>query len=242
MRLMSEFNEASDADPADGDIGFIALEIQTISFRLTHEPLGREELCREILSILQKHGWDNFVLVGQSYGTIISAHMLHDHIIAPKISALVLFDPVAFLLHLPQVAYNFTRRLPQKANEHQLYFFASTDIGIAHTLARHTFWSECILWKEELGNRRATVILGAKDIVVASDAVGRYMTRPLGIRAVDDDRGDEWRTLDWTGEGIDVLWFPDNDHGEVIDTNRERRYLINAIMMYCKAGGQAILK
>ncbi|KAI4213121.1 MAG: hypothetical protein LQ351_004275 [Letrouitia transgressa] len=241
MRLMSEFDHAS-----RGTVGFIALEIMEISFRLTHPALRRAELCAEILAILEHHGWSRFVLIGQSFGTIISAQMLHDPAIAPRIDSLILFDPVTFLLHLTEMAYNFTRRKPRSANEWQLYYFASTDLGIAHTLARCTFWSENILWKEELGSRRCTVILGARDIVVAAEEIGRYLTREPGVRAIDDSRSRgssaSWKTRRWTGKGVDVLWFEENDHGEIIDTKAGRQVLINVAMEYSKADGAVAIK
>jgi hypothetical protein len=38
---------------------------------------------------------------------VISAHLLQNETVAPKIGPILLVDPVAFLLHLPDVAYNF---------------------------------------------------------------------------------------------------------------------------------------
>ncbi|KAK0958704.1 hypothetical protein LTR54_018501, partial [Friedmanniomyces endolithicus] len=49
------------------------------------------------------------------------------------------------------------------------------DPGVAHSLARTFFWSECILWKEELEGRRVTVSLAERDLIVNTDAVKRYL-------------------------------------------------------------------
>ncbi|MCJ1379405.1 hypothetical protein MMC17_002506 [Xylographa soralifera] len=233
---MKEFNEASDAESEDGTIGFIALEIMPISFRLTHAFQERQEMCDEILTILKYEKWTRFVLMSQSYGTIISTYMLHDPRIAPRIGPIIHLDPVTWLLHLPEVAYNFTRRIPREANEHQLYYFACTDIGVAHTLARHFFWAENILWKEEVGNRKMTVFLGAKDIVVNTEAVGSYLTREDGVQAIDDHRDSQsWKTRKWSGEGIDVVWLPECDHGEVVDHKEHRKQVLDVVMDYCRA-------
>jgi hypothetical protein len=86
------------------------------------------------------------------------------------------------------MTYNFTRRPPQSASEHQLYYFASTDIGAAHTLARKFSWPDNILWKEDLKGRRWTVMLSELDIIVAADAIGSYLTWPDGVKALADDR------------------------------------------------------
>ena len=50
----------------DGEVGIIAVEILPVSFRITHSALGKEEMCRQMHSILIHHGFDNFVLVAHS--------------------------------------------------------------------------------------------------------------------------------------------------------------------------------
>jgi len=54
-------------DDEDGDIGIIALEILPVSFRITGAALSREDMCRQIQTILLRHGFEKFVLVGHSY-------------------------------------------------------------------------------------------------------------------------------------------------------------------------------
>jgi hypothetical protein len=41
------------------------------------------------------------------YGSVVSTHLLHTPHIAAKIGPIILIDPVTFLLHLPDVAFNF---------------------------------------------------------------------------------------------------------------------------------------
>jgi hypothetical protein len=48
----------------------------------------------------------NYVL---SYGSVIATHLLHTPYIAQKLGPILFVDPVSFLLHLPDVAYNFVR-------------------------------------------------------------------------------------------------------------------------------------
>ena len=64
VNLLSELNTT--ADP-DGDLGIIAIEIMPVSFRLGGVALGKQEMCQEIWTILQTHGWTKFVLVSHSY-------------------------------------------------------------------------------------------------------------------------------------------------------------------------------
>jgi pimeloyl-ACP methyl ester carboxylesterase len=134
-------------------------------------------MCTEIDQIVSQHFPNQkFILVSHSYGTVVSTHLLNTPSIADRIGPVVLIDPVSILLHLPDVAYNFTRRQPVRANEHQLYYFASMDMGVSHTLARHFFWNENVLWKKDIGDRKVTVSLGGRDLIVNTEAVGRYLT------------------------------------------------------------------
>ena len=50
----------------DTDVGIIAIEILPVSFRITHSALGREDMVRQIQSVLLHHGFEKFVLVTHS--------------------------------------------------------------------------------------------------------------------------------------------------------------------------------
>ncbi|KAI5923995.1 hypothetical protein F4810DRAFT_157726 [Camillea tinctor] len=218
---LTEINPNS--SKTDGQIGIIAVEILPISFRLTSTPLSKGEFLDQVTIILAAHGWDNFVLASHSYGTALATHMLQSSTLSPRIDSALLIDPVSILLHLPDVAYNFTRRQPRRANEWQLWYFATMDPGVAHCLGRHFFWKDNIAWKEDLvqvvgkssvdgsvgsGNRtghrqrrRVAVCLSERDLIVDTVAVARYL-------AGSDDwmasAGEGW------GEGIPGSSKPDD--------------------------------
>ena len=212
----------------DPEVGIIALEILPISSRITHSALDKEAMCAEINAILEFHGWEKIVLAAHSYGTVISTHLLQTRETNAKIGPILLTDPIVFLLHLPDVAYNFTRRKPRHANEHQLYYFASKDLGIAHTLARHFFWSQNILWKEDIAGRNVTVSLGGRDIIVNTSAVAKYITDGT------DDEYPNWEDATWTGSGMEMIWFPQCDHAQVFDDRRTRQKLVDIVVGYSK--------
>ncbi|KAI1451830.1 hypothetical protein F4805DRAFT_449882 [Annulohypoxylon moriforme] len=198
-----------------GQIGIIAIENLPISFRLTGEPLRRSDFLRQIATILDAHGWDKFVLVSHSYGSVLATHMLRSEELADRIASAVLIDPVTILLHLPDVAYNFTRRRPREANEWQLWYFASMDPGVAHCLGRHFFWKDNIVWKEELVGaargssvervgggdqgvratarplRKVAVCLAERDLIVDTLMVAQYLSTD----------GDGWVALSQTDGG-----------------------------------------
>lgn len=49
------------------------------------------------------------------------------------------------------------------------------DPGVAHTLGRRFFWNENVLWKQDLGTRKVTACLAGRDLIVDTEAVGRYL-------------------------------------------------------------------
>ena len=226
--LYSYSSFLADLKKNNADVGIIALEIMPISFRITNPVLEKAEMCRQISLILEAHGWDKFVLVSHSYGSVITTHMLQTPSLANKIGPVLFIDPVAFLLHLPDVAYNFTARSPRGANEHQLYYFASKDMMVSHALTRHFFWSENILWKEDLQGRAVTVSLGGRDLIVDTETVGRYLS---GVDLVSEDVS--WKERPWSTEDLNVLWFPQCDHAQVFEKKKYREQLVDAVHGYC---------
>ena len=264
VSLLASINK-SQLSSSDGQIGIIAIELMPISFHLTAEMPTQATLCAEITRILESHGWHNYVLAAHSYSTVIAANLLKNSptptssrpssstslFPLPRIASTLLVDPVVFLLHLPDVAYNFTRRRPRRANEHQLYYFAATDPCVANTLARHFFWAENVLWKEDLAGRKVTVVLAGKDLIVDTKSVGRYLGEEEEgyerFLMTEDDRDgmngsaeagrrttpeDAWMEKGWRGEGLDILWFPRCDHASVFEREATYGRLVRALRAY----------
>jgi pimeloyl-ACP methyl ester carboxylesterase len=225
---LADINKDDVLGPDDGEIGIIALEIMPISFRITNPILAKEELCRQVNLILEAHGWDKVVLASHSYGSVITTHLLHTSSpVKSKIGPLLFVDPVTFLLHLPDVCYNFTARTPRRANEHQLHYFACTDMMVSHTLARHFFWADNILWKEDLRGRDATVCLAGRDLIVDTETLGKYLA---GIDMRSEDSS--WKDKDWLGMGVETMYFPTCDHAQVFERKDERRKLGSVVRSY----------
>lgn len=250
--FLCEINEGL---PRDEEIGVIALEILPISFRLSPAPLSSSELCKEISTILEHHGYSQVVLAAHSYGSVIATHLLSSPHSKDKIADLLLIDPVSILLHLPDVAYNFVRRKPHTAAEWQLWYFASMDMGVARALGRHFFWSENVVWKEDLGldHRRVTVSLAGRDLIVDTEAVGRYLATGESKSGeetdVEDDHSDQnaddarrqlaaegWKHRHWHGKGLEMLWFEHLDHAQVFDKAVTRARLVNVLRTYSDVG------
>lgn len=250
-------------EDCQGGIGVLAVEILPVSFRLTRAPLSRLELLEELKVILDAHGWDKFVLTSHSYGSVLVTHMLRSEDLGPRVDSVVLVDPVSIMLHLPDVAYNFTRRRPRRANEWQLWYFACTDPGVAYALGRHFFWKENIVWKEELlgvdrvgaydrttapghKRRRVAVCLAGRDLIVDTFAVAQYLAGdeewlpPRGADAAlarHASQAENHTTKHGylTQDGIEILWFDDLDHQQVYEQKKTRDKICDVVRRYCRA-------
>jgi hypothetical protein len=133
---------------------------------------------------------------------------------------MVIIDPISILLHHPDVAYNMMIRQPKSAQEWQLWYFASKDAGVAHTLARRFFWFENILWREDIKDRRATVFLSERDLLVNTPEVRNYLLMPEAKRK----KG----SLDEAGK-VTVVWCQNLDHGQVFETKKWRGRLLDEV-------------
>jgi pimeloyl-ACP methyl ester carboxylesterase len=241
--------------PKDEKIGIIALEILPVSFRLTGAPLSQAEFISEITLILEEHGWDQFAVVGHSYGTVLAAHMVKSPSLNPRIKSLMLIDPVCILLHLPDVAVNFTRRKPTRANEYLLWYFASMDPGVAHCLGRHFFWKDNIAWKEELleivgeqviepRSRKVVVCLAERDLIVDTRTVQQYLVngkdwtsasnglqQSNSINATSSSFSEHGRD----NNSIEVIWFGGLDHAQVFDKKETTAQIIDLTRLCCES-------
>ncbi|KAH7317492.1 hypothetical protein B0J17DRAFT_622110 [Rhizoctonia solani] len=159
------------------DAPIIVPELLSISGRITRPPLSLHEFQSALEAIFQKHKVSQYNLAAHSYGTGLASILIRSTSL-PKPDSATLLDPIPILLHLPSVARNFLYREPQRANEHEIYYFACTDMGVAHALARHFFWTETVLWKEDLDSlgKRVAIVLSGEDIIVDSPAVWTYLT------------------------------------------------------------------
>ncbi|KAJ5749504.1 hypothetical protein N7533_006532 [Penicillium manginii] len=230
----------------EGEVGIIALEIMPVSFRITHPALEKDVMLCEIMEIMRYHGWSRFVLVSHSYGSIIAAHLLKSDRFTQFIGPTVFIDPISFLLHLPDVAYNFIARRPVRANEYQLWYFASKDVGVAHTLARRFCWIDNIIWKEDLGiksernqeqGRNVTVVLSGKDLIVDAETVALYlMGSSSEARTSEKEVTQAWKNRSWIGHGLELLWYEHLDHAQVFDSEDTRRPIIRTISVYSERG------
>ncbi|KAB8360569.1 hypothetical protein FH972_024309 [Carpinus fangiana] len=228
--------------PADDQIGIIAIEILPVSFRLVAPVLRKNEFVKHILAILAHHRFSHYVLASHSYGSVITTHLLKNPASAPAVAAVVLIDPVSIMLHMPAVAYNFMYRRPRGANEWQLYYFASTDPCVAHTLGRSFFWSENILWKQDVVGKPLTVALAGQDLIVDTRCVAGYLTDGVW-RGGYGDLGSSHAVgavETWEQRDTKILWSDNLDHAQVLDVKGNRSVLVAEVLRRSKDGAVAV--
>ncbi|RBQ72496.1 hypothetical protein FVER14953_01775 [Fusarium verticillioides] len=226
VNFLAELNATGSAD---GDVGIIAVEILSVSSRITGPAMLKEEMCEEIHRILSSHGWGNCVLVSHSYGSVVAAQLLRDPKISASIGPVVFIDPVSFLLHLPDVAYNFICRRPSETKEHLLSYFGSKDIGIAHTLFRRFFWADNLLWKEDLQDRPTAVVLASRDSIIDAKSIRAYL---VGSKYWAQSPKREPGVVERDSK-LDVIWFGGLDHGQALDHKTTRLRLVETVQALC---------
>ncbi|KAF2163373.1 hypothetical protein M409DRAFT_26410 [Zasmidium cellare ATCC 36951] len=256
VTFLNELHRALNAGASEDDqVGIVAIEVLQISSRITTSIPRRVEFVSQLTNIINHHfGTGRFVLASHSYGSVMSTHVMNDPHLSPRISATLLIDPVSILLHMPDVAYNFTVRPPVRANEWQLWYFASKDPQIAHTLGRYFFWSENVLWRDQIDhlmvnhNMRLTASLGSDDLIVKTNAVRAYLAErdlpdPVLVEDVTGHKQMHLRThmsrnpeksKRWRGSGLEVLWWDGYDHAAVFDIRQDRAKLVEVLVEYVK--------
>lgn len=208
---------------SDKNVGMIVVEVLPISMRIL--PLKRPDwkpqtFCDSLYDILRAHDIDQFTLVGHSYGTFLSAHILREPNLEPRVSSIVLIDPIPFLLFHPFLVSNVVYRVPGpcRANEWMIWYFTSRDISAAVLLQRHFFWSSGVLWRDDnvFKNRRTLVLLAAQDQLVSSPQVWKYLT---GVPMSEYDSGDEEASrevIEWKDGNFKAVLNIKLDHAQIL--------------------------
>lgn len=118
-----------------------------------------------------------------------------------------------------------------------LHYFASQDMMISHTLARHFFWSEYILWKEDLDLAATpmTVTLSGRDLIVPKEAVWKYLTGSdvHDVAASSQSEGAQ-RMREYEEGGLRVMWFDDFDHAGLFASKGACRGVVRRVIEYCR--------
>lgn len=76
--------------------------------------------------------------------------------------------------------------------------------------------------------RQVSVSLAGKDLIVDTEAVGRYLAQDGDVKPAEED----WKYKQWKGKGLDILWFDTLDHAQVFDSRYNCEILANVVRVY----------
>lgn len=85
------------------------------------------------------------------------------------------------------------------------------------------------MWKEDIRGHPMTVVLAGRDAIIDAKTVGEYL---LGSKNWVPETG-RWRNGLWQGDGVDVLWFENLDHGQAFDEKGTRSRLVQTVRGLC---------
>ena len=116
---------------------------------------------------------------------------------------------------------------------------------MAHTLSRQFFWSENILWKEDLIERSTTIFLSGKDSIINAPLVRAYLqngdftSSPGEGREANHATEKNVPSPGQVDDGrLNVVWCADLDHGQIFDLVVWRMRLKGEILMQAREGGK----
>jgi len=103
-------------------------------------------------------------------------------------------------------------------------------------LFRTFFWSENILWKEDIAraNKSITVFLGGRDLILDARSVWAYLT---GLYAEGDERREEWIAEDGK---LKVFWGVELDHAQIFESRRRLPGLVREVLKHSR-GSELLL-
>ena len=79
-----------------------------------------------------------------------------------------------------------------------------------------------------------TVCLASRDLIVDTEAVGRYLAQGSD----GEPSAEGWKHREWKGKGLDILWFDDLDHAQVFDSRQNREILAQVVRRYSMMMGR----
>ena len=83
-----------------------------------------------------------------------------------------------------------------------------------------------------MDGRPVTVCLASRDLIVDTEAVGRYLAQESSGKPTTE----EWKQRRWKGDGLDILWFDDLDHAQVFDSRQNYEILAQVVRHYSLMG------
>ena len=220
----------------------LLVDLDTIKINsLVFDMPDEADFCNAVRDICALHfGADTTVsVVGHSFGTILAAWFLRAH--PQLISHLTLLDPVSLLLGLPDVAYNFLHKDPDRFTARVIRLMASREITVSHMLHRHFWWYNNVLWLEDLPpNLNMVIGLSGQDEITNPTLIMEY------VKVFQESRWDSKQELAAlakarTGE-ITTLYWPNKTHAAVLFDMEAQGGILKAISASEKGAREGSVK
>lgn len=170
------------------------------------------EFTNEVKNVIHSHGFSQAAFIGHSFGTIFCSWM---HTYFPDmVTNITLIDPVALILPLPFVAFNFMYRKPSSLVEWGIYNLYSREISISNVLRRHFEWSHNVLYIDDIcSSKKINIFVAGGDEVNCGKTIKKYV-------------------LKHTKQGrrnINMVYKPDMGHSDILHDPNELRDFVSTI-------------
>jgi pimeloyl-ACP methyl ester carboxylesterase len=123
------------------------------------------QVAEAIRDILNAHDIESATFVGHSLGSTVLSWAVK--FIPDMVQKAVFIDPVCFLLHHADVAYNFVYRVPRSVDQLIIHYFASREMNTAWFLGRGFVWYDNVLFEADIPKHvDVSIFLSEKDCIV----------------------------------------------------------------------------
>jgi hypothetical protein len=107
---------------------------------------------------------------------------------------------------------------------------------VAHTLFRTFFWSENILWKQDIADKRVSIFLGGRDQIIDAKQIRMYLTESQDFVDEGLDQDGSFRLSEgvWNApnEQLKVVFSEELDHAQIFDSKRRLPALVDEVLRH----------
>ena len=210
----------------------ILVEIDAIKIKsMQFEMPTPKNFSSAVMDIIKRHNFSQVSVVGHSFGSITAGWFVKAY--PEAVSHITLLDPVSILLCFPDVAYNFIYRPPSTLMQYLIYFFASRELTISHTLHRLFYWYNNIILLDEIPSNIGVLVgIGGSDEVLNAASVYEY-TEKCAIKRKEA----EAKKLTASEDCAEIIthYWPNFSHAEILMRTDAQASLISAMNQNEKA-------
>jgi pimeloyl-ACP methyl ester carboxylesterase len=159
----------------DPDRTIVCVTLPHVSMKLEEHVPSADQVVKTMDKIYRKMGIEKASWVGHSLGTTWVSWMCKKR--PEMVQQSIFIDPVCFALWEGSVANNFVYRNPLFATvtDVLMYYFASKELFISHTLSRHFVWFDNEIFQEQVDKANTHVFVSEKDTIIDPKHTIKYL-------------------------------------------------------------------